>query len=344
NTSLRSEGQRPFYGRGRPASGFSPFADLAGHRVSGTQQASPFAGLMCARREARREGCIGTMIAVVLALAVAILAFAPAHAENVEELIHQLPDGSYSERGKVVSKLAATGDTRLVALLEALASGDLNVVSATGQVVLLGPEDATDALTGESAGDMAKADIERIRVNNSLRRAIRSAIGQLTLLSPSPATRLAAANSMFLSADPDNIPLLEDALAKEKDDDVKLLMEQARAAAVLKTKATHETHDAAIKIIVDRGDRAALGILIASLAGAPDDAEPVIASGIAQIERHLQLLDVAQNVWYGVSLGSVLLLAAIGLAITFGVMGVINMAHGEMVMIGAYTTFVVQNV
>src|SRR5690606_12132354 len=60
--------------------------------------------------------------------------------------------------------------------------------------------------------------------------------------------------------------------------------------------------------------------------------------------RHLQLLDVAQNVWYGVSLGSVLLLAAIGLAITFGVMGVINMAHGEMVMIGAYTTFVVQNV
>ena len=49
-----------------------------------------------------------------------------------------------------------------------------------------------------------------------------------------------------------------------------------------------------------------------------------------------------QNAWYGLSLGSVLLLAAIGLAITFGVMGVINMAHGEMVMLGAYTTFVVQ--
>ena len=56
----------------------------------------------------------------------------------------------------------------------------------------------------------------------------------------------------------------------------------------------------------------------------------------------MSLWEAVQNAWYGISLGSVLLLAAIGLAITFGVMGVINMAHGEMVMIGAYVTFVVQ--
>jgi urea transport system permease protein len=308
--------------------------------ASGAQQISPFEGLM----GGRREGSIRAMVAVVLALVVAIFTFAPAHAQSVEELVRQLPGGSFSERGKVVTQLAATGDTRLVRLLEALASGDLNVASATGQVVLLGSADAIDALTGEAAGGVAKADVKRIKVNNALRRTIRSAVGQLTLLSPSAASRLAAANSMFLSADPENTPLLDEALAEEKDDKVKALMEQARAAAVLKTKATREAYVAAIEIIVDRGDRAALGILTSSLAGAPDDAKPVIASGIAQIERHLQLLNIAQNVWYGVSLGSVLLLAAIGLAITFGVMGVINMAHGEMVMIGAYTTFVVQNV
>ncbi|TIX66051.1 MAG: urea ABC transporter permease subunit UrtB, partial [Mesorhizobium sp.] len=62
------------------------------------------------------------------------------------------------------------------------------------------------------------------------------------------------------------------------------------------------------------------------------------------INSTLALWDAGQNIWYGISLGSVLLLAAIGLAITFGVMGVINMAHGEMVMLGAYTTFVVQQV
>ena len=58
----------------------------------------------------------------------------------------------------------------------------------------------------------------------------------------------------------------------------------------------------------------------------------------------MQLWSVAQSIYYGISLGSVLLLAAAGLAITFGVMGVINMAHGEMVMLGAYVTFVVQQV
>ncbi len=68
------------------------------------------------------------------------------------------------------------------------------------------------------------------------------------------------------------------------------------------------------------------------------------ADAIATIERMFAFWDTVQNAWYGISLGSVLLLAAIGLAITFGVMGVINMAHGEMVMLGAYTTFVVQEI
>ena len=77
----------------------------------------------------------------------------------------------------------------------------------------------------------------------------------------------------------------------------------------------------------------------------PDAAPPskaAAAAAVAAIQTRLALWGMVQNVWYGLSLGSVLLLAAIGLAITFGVMGVINMAHGEMVMLGAYTTFVVQ--
>ena len=66
------------------------------------------------------------------------------------------------------------------------------------------------------------------------------------------------------------------------------------------------------------------------------------ASALSAIHARLALWSVAQNLWYGISASSVLLLAAIGLAITFGVMGVINMAHGEMVMLGAYSTYVVQ--
>src|SRR5439155_26060494 len=100
----------------------------------------------------------------------------------------------------------------------------------------------------------------------------------------------------------------------------------------------------AITVIRQRGDQEALSVL----GGVPPSTPPAVnkaaLDAIASIENSLAMWTAVQNTWYGLSLGSVLLLAAIGLAITFGVMGVINMAHGEMVMLGAYTTFVVQQV
>jgi urea transport system permease protein len=277
-----------------------------------------------------------------------MLMLVPAQAQSLEELVRQLPEGSFSDKAATIGQIAATGDTRAVPVLEAMAGGDLNVVAETGQVVLLGRASGgtvpiRDALTGEEAGEIATGAVERIRVNNSVRRAVRTAIGQLTLLSPDVATRLSAAGAMFQAADPENLPLLEEAIAEEQVASVLKVMREAWAVALLRTDAEPARFAEAVDIIVDRGDRAALGILNSALAGADADVRPTIEAGILAIQRHLQLLDVGQNIWYGVSLGSVLLLAAIGLAITFGVMGVINMAHGEMVMIGAYTTFVVQN-
>ncbi|MBX9466051.1 MAG: urea ABC transporter permease subunit UrtB [Aquamicrobium sp.] len=294
-------------------------------------------------------GNVGRILLQLIALFAALfLALTPAHAQSVEELVRQLPEGSYSDRGKIVAQLAATGDVRLVPLLEALAAGELNVVEETGQVVTTAPSGdtvrLTDALTAETAGEASKGAVVRIRVNNSLRRAVRAAIGQLTLMSDSAATRRSAAEAMFNAAEPDNLALLDEALAQEEHAGVRRTMEQARAASILKTDASAEQIAEAVDTISARGDRAALGILTAMLGQADDDVRPAIQEGIKAIEAHLALLDVGQNVWYGISLGSVLLLAAIGLAITFGVMGVINMAHGEMVMIGAYTTFVVQNI
>src|SRR5690606_24696184 len=126
--------------------------------------------------------------------------------------------------------------------------------------------------------------------------------------------------------------------------DVKAVMEAARASIILKTDAGIDEKRAAVELLKARGGRDALNTLNAALAGAPDELSADIEAAAAAIENTLAVWNIGQNVWYGVSLGSVLLLAAIGLAITFGVMGVINMAHGEMVMLGAYTTFVVQEV
>jgi urea transport system permease protein len=284
----------------------------------------------------------------LLVLLVSLVAILPARAQTVEDLVRQLPEGGFGDRSAVIAQLAATGDTRLVPVLEALGAGELNVVADTGQVVFVRPAGGNvairDALTGEDAGEVASGAVDRIRVNNAVRRAVRTAIGQLTLLSPDANTRISAARAMFQAADPDNLPLLEEALAAEENPTVLRVVQQAWAVAILRTDAAADDFSRAIDIIVERGDRHALGILNSARANAPEEMRPRIEAGIASIESHLRMIDVAQNVWYGISLGSVLLLAAIGLAITFGVMGVINMAHGEMVMIGAYTTFVVQNI
>jgi urea transport system permease protein len=121
-------------------------------------------------------------------------------------------------------------------------------------------------------------------------------------------------------------------------------MELARASAILNSDRGDDEKVGAIKLIRERGGRDALSLLTAIKAKTSGLVKDQAGAAVASIERTLALWATGQNVWYGLSLGSVLLLAAIGLAITFGVMGVINMAHGEMVMLGAYTTFVAQDI
>jgi urea transport system permease protein len=147
---------------------------------------------------------------------------------------------------------------------------------------------------------------------------------------------------VFTSHDPAALPALDKALAQEKDPAVKQQIEQARAAALLfASDASQDDKLAAVATLRARGDQDARSLL-SSLAGQTGPVADAAAAAVVSIDRVLQIWSLAESVYYGISLGSVLLLAAAGLAITFGVMGVINMAHGEMVMIGAYTTYVVQ--
>src|SRR5262249_15171449 len=120
---------------------------------------------------------------------------------------------------------------------------------------------------------------------------------------------------------------------------------EARAAILLfKSDASEVDKLEAVATIKARGDQEALAMLSDIGSDQPALVAKSAATATAAIQNKLAMWSMVQNAWYGLSLGSVLLLAAIGLAITFGVMGVINMAHGEMVMLGAYTTFVVQEV
>jgi urea transport system permease protein len=200
----------------------------------------------------------------------------------------------------------------------------------------------TDAATGQPAG-APPDDLDNVRINNRLRGIIAATLGQLTLLSSDPQKRYEAAQAVFKSRAESALPAVEAALAKETDGRIKAALEQARAAIVLNAAGTAEVDKlAAIRVVGARGDQDALALL-ADLPGHETPAVTRAASAaIGSIQARLRIWEAVQNAWYGISLGSVLLLAAIGLAITFGVMGVINMAHGEMVMLGAYVTFVVQ--
>ena len=289
---------------------------------------------------------------VACAVFVLLLAFGirtPAFAADIRPQIDALGKPGYSELKQSIAALAATGDPAVPALLQALGAGDLYVRAADGAVFKVTETDdgytLGDVLTGADAGTAAADEVSKITVNNAVRETISATLGLLTLLSPDPQKRLAAAGDVLRSQDPKQIPLLDQAIARESDAAVAAALKLARAAAILKSDRGDAEKREAVALVAARGDQDALAILVPIATGG--DSGPLkaaAAAAVSSIEGQLKLWQGVQNVWYGVSLGSVLLLAAIGLAITFGVMGIINMAHGEMVMLGAYTTFVVQEI
>ena len=254
----------------------------------------------------------------------------------------------FPEIEAVVKDLAALADPSVNPALTALSEGSLQIRKSDNAIFITRDGGSgvilLDPVTGKEAGEAGKADVQKIKVNNGLRRIIRDSLGNLTLQSPDTATRLSAAETIYKNSDASQLDALDAAIAKEADSGVKAQMELARASAILNSDRSDDEKVQAIKLIGERGGRDALSLLTAVEGRTTGLVKDQAAAAVASIERTLALWETGQNIWYGLSLGSVLLLAAIGLAITFGVMGVINMAHGEMVMLGAYTTFVTQDI
>ncbi|MBL4805839.1 MAG: urea ABC transporter permease subunit UrtB [Rhodobacteraceae bacterium] len=279
-----------------------------------------------------------TIVLIVQGLAVS--------AQDFEASVAQLPEGGYSDRAIIVHQIADSGDDRAAVVLELLLAGDLYFHKAERIVVRLseiGDDDvAFDLLTDAEIGIVGRRDAKKIKVNNGLRREIRAVLGAMYLQNPDPDVRMEAAEAVYKSGDPDQISALDAAIVAETDDDVATAFREARAVAVLNSDLDVSEKLAAIVTLRERGGRDVPGVL-AAFTDDPD-LGAAATTAITEIEDIQKLWNLGQNIWYGLSLGSVLLLAAIGLAITFGVMGVINMAHGELVMLGAYTTFAVQEV
>ncbi|HRF07331.1 MAG TPA: urea ABC transporter permease subunit UrtB [Xanthobacteraceae bacterium] len=273
-----------------------------------------------------------------------LLAAPAAFAGPFEDALPKLAADSFSDTADAINLIAASGHADAEAVVSGISAGRV-LFDAASKSVYLRAADGSAKNLATGAAEAVPATARPVRQNNRIRTTIDTALGTLRLMSPDPQKRLAAANAVFKSRDASSLKLVDEALAKETDARVRKVLSEARAAILIVAPNTAEADRiAAIRLIGAKGDNDALALLRAIPATASADVKAASASAIASVERSLAFWEVGQNVWYGLSLGSVLLLAAIGLAITFGVMGVINMAHGEMVMIGAYVTFVVQEV
>jgi urea transport system permease protein len=288
--------------------------------------------------------CRACLAALLLAFGL-VLACTSAHASAIDDALAKFTTDDFDDTNDGIGAVAASGSPRAEAIIRALQDGHL-MFSAERKAVYIQDDDGklTDPATGQTVAGDPPADLDTVRLNNRLRGTIDAALGALTLMSPDPGKRLEAAEAVFKSRDQGALPTLESAIEKEQDARIKRVLMQARAAIILTSDdAKDEDKLAAVAVIQQRGDQDALGLLQSLPAGTAAPVVKAAASAAAAIRNRLGVWNMVQNAWYGISLGSVLLLAAIGLAITFGVMGVINMAHGEMVMIGAYVTFVVQD-
>ena len=288
--------------------------------------------------------CRACLAALLLAFGL-VLACTSAHAASLDDALAKFTTDDFDDTNDGIGAVAASGSPRAEAIIRALQDGHL-MFSAERKAVYIQDDDGklTDSATGQPVAGDPPADLDTVRLNNRLRGTIDAALGALTLMSPDPAKRLDAAEAVFKSRDQSALPTLESAIEKEQDARIKRVLMQARAAIILTSDdAKDEDKLAAVAVIQQRGDQDALGLLQSLPTGTAAPVVKAAASAAAAIRNRLVVWNAVQNAWYGISLGSVLLLAAIGLAITFGVMGVINMAHGEMVMIGAYVTFVVQD-
>ena len=283
------------------------------------------------------------VLSSVLALLACLLFAGAARADALDDTLAKFLDDKFSRTEKAIGELAAEAPPQAAAVLEALGDNRLLFDQADHIVAYKTTAGAIiNAKTGETIASAAA--FKKVRVNNAIRSAIEGSIGSLTLANPDPQKRIAAAEDVFKTREAKALPALQAQLAKESDPQVAEALRLAQAAIFASNDNT-STKDrlAAIDILNARGDQDAQNLIDQLLQKTTDPAvKSAGESALTSIHTRLAMWGAAQDLWYGLSASSVLLLAAIGLAITFGVMGVINMAHGEMVMLGAYATYVVQ--
>ena len=262
---------------------------------------------------------------------------------KLNELLVELTEVKLNKAVPVLQAIEELGGEDLLPLFQTMLKGDLYYIKADKSLVAKGDDIYKGVFNGKVIENLSRSATKKVKVNNKLRRVLRESISRIQLNSPKASVREQAIISLLSELDSSIINTLNERKALEKDDDVLDVMDVAFAMFKVQTSDNVAEKVKAIQFLGDRLENDARNLLIQVNAN-EDNAQLKSAAtkALKTIEQRVENFQFVDKVFFGLSLGSVLLLAAIGLAITFGVMGVINMAHGEMIMLGAYTTYVVQ--
>lgn len=267
-----------------------------------------------------------------------------ARAALAPEVVDGLGSSDFGVRIAAIESLATAGEigADIVAAIEA---GEFGAV--VGRPVFLRAGVVSDINSGEVL-EVLPSDVTVLRLNNRLRRAVSTAKAGLTLEMGDQAARLDAARTLLNNTSETLLPLFERVIENEEVDAIREIVLQAAARVNLASDdSARRIH--AVTLLGASADAAVITLLTPFVSRDGDawieldeEVRAAAQDSIRKIERRVAVADSVRTVFTGLSLGSILLLAALGLAITFGVMGVINMAHGELLMVGAYATFLVQ--
>lgn len=317
-----------------PSSSVSSPAVVARRTGGGWVPRRPFVGIRA------------TLARILLLLMTCAAPFA-AQAKLDADVVKLFSTDDSDDKVAGIAKLGILATPEAVAFLKSLR--DENVyVTTEGRVLVADAEgNAVDPITDEKLALPEGSD--GITINNRLRGALDGAESGLQLLSTDVGARRTAARALQDRAEADQLPLVRKALATEQDAETKGALEVVASILELKSPDAAVRREAATRL----GDSAnpAVRPLLAAIAdpdakGPDAETDPSVKAAAAvslkAVEGRMKRAEWMSNAFYGISLASILLLAALGLAITFGLMGIINMAHGELLMIGAYATYLVQ--
>jgi urea transport system permease protein len=305
-----------------------------------------------------RSGVQWLFLLLLLASRSAGLVYAQSSSDaNFLVTIGELRDATFDDKDKIVDRLIQSSHPNVRAALTAFLEDRLYFRNDDQKVFLVkspaGEDSPTldliDPITLKNAGSAPVDNLTKIGTNNHLRRVLKTTLARFGLSSADASVRLAAVRDIEQDLDESNVQLLRERSGVETNSKVKNEIDTGLALAAL-DGADGQARLAAISTLRHSLRQDVLNKLQALLEKSPEGTfvesdehvRQAAAAAVKSISRSRTLYSGVETLFFGLSLGSVLVLIAIGLAITFGVMGVINMAHGELMMLGAYTTYVVQ--